>query len=222
MTDTEIIDYYLTNFGGDTLIYGDLEYPMTGIEPDTEYLMVAFGYQGGVVTTELFKYEFATPEEVQADITISVNYIGHFDVDEVIALNEGYVDYEQYDAILTWEVVSEPRAAYIYRAAYKSAMLANVDDETLKANLLNGSPKTTFRVTNFVAYGTEYVCCAVAVDENGNVSNLYRTEPISVTYETRGDAQYFLDYVSSSPSQASIESLVIGLPAEKVCMPVVR
>ena len=221
MTDEEIIDYYLTNYGGDMVIYGDLEFPMTGIEPNTEYLMVAFGYQGGVVTTQLYTHEFATPEEIKSDMSVKINYIGHFDVNEVIALSADYADREGYDAMLTWEVVTEPKAASVYRAAYKSAAVANVDDESLKQTLLAGSPKSA-RVVNFVAYGTEYVCCAVAVDENGNVSDLYRTEPISVTYETRGEAQDFLNYISSSPSQASIESLVIGLPAEKVCMPVVR
>ncbi|MBO7185846.1 MAG: hypothetical protein J6V59_03000 [Alistipes sp.] len=221
MTDEEIIDYYLTNYGGDMVISGDLEFPMTGIEPNTEYLMVAFGYQGGVVTTQLYTHEFATPEEIKSDMSVKINYIGHFDVNEVIALSADYADREGYDAMLTWEVVTEPKAAAVYRAAYKSAAAANVDDESLKQTLLAGQPKSA-RVVNFVAYDTEYVCCAVAVDENGNVSDLYRTEPISVTYETRGEAQDFLNYISSSPSQASIESLVIGLPAEKVCMPVVR
>ena len=49
MTDQEIIDYYLTNYGDDFAIYGDLEYPMTGLEPNTEYLIAAFGCEGGVV-----------------------------------------------------------------------------------------------------------------------------------------------------------------------------
>lgn len=221
MTDEEIIDYYLANFGGDMVINGDLEYPMTGIEPNTEYLMVAFGYQGGVVTTQLYTHEFATPEEIKSDMSVKINYIGHFDVKEVIALNAGYADYANREAMLAWEVVTEPKAAAIYRAAYKIDALANVDDEVLKQTLLARQPNEA-RVVTFVAYGTEYVCCAVAVDENGNISDVYRTEPISVTYETRGNAQDFLDYMSSSPSQASIESLVVGPSAKSVCMPVVR
>lgn len=210
MTDQEIIDYYLTNYGDDFAIYGDLEYPMTGLEPNTEYLIAAFGCEGGVVTTDLFRYEFATPEEVIADIAVSITVVGHYDTKEVAALDSNYADLTSYDTIFSWRVEAEPAAAYYYRAAYKSAQVANVSDEALLASLLSGTPKTSPIVNNFVAYGTEYVCCAVAVDENGNISNLYRTEPISITYENRGNAQDFLDYMNpSQASRASFESLVV-------------
>ncbi len=210
MTDQEIIDFYITNYGYDYPIYGDLEYPMTGLEPNTEYLIAAFGCEGGVATTELFRYEFATPEEVIADIAVSITVVGHYDTKEVAALDSNYADLTSYDTIFSWRVEAEPAAAYYYRAAYKSASVANVSDEALLASLLNGSPKTSPIVNNFVAYGTEYVCCAVAVDENGNISNLYRTEPISITYENRGNAQDFLDYMHpSQASRASFESLVV-------------
>lgn len=210
MTDQEIIDYYLTNYGDDFIINGDLEYPMTGLEPNTEYLIAAFGCEGGVATTDLFRYEFATPEEVIADITLSINVIGHFDTQEVAAINSNYADYTSYDAIFSWELVAEPNAAYYYRASYKSAQLNNVSDEAIIESLLSGSPKTSARVTNFVAYGTEYVCCAIAVDGNGNLSNLYRTEPIAINYENRSDAQVFINYMHpTQASRSSFESLVI-------------
>ena len=215
MTDQEIIDYYITNYGYDYPIYGNLEYPMTGLEPNTEYLIAAFGCEGGVVTTELFRYEFATPEEIIADIAVSITVVGHFDTKEVAALDSNYADLTSYDAIFSWRVEAEPEAAYYYRAAYKSASVANVSNEALMASLLNGTPKTSPIVNNFVAYGTEYVCCAVAVDANGNVSNLYRTEPISITYENRGNAQDFLDYMHpAQASRASFESLVVEEVAE--------
>lgn len=212
MTDQEIIDSYITNYGYDYPIYGNLEYPMTGLEPNTEYLIAAFGCEGGVVTTELFRYEFATPEEVIADIAVSITVLGHFDTKEVAALDSNYANYTSYDTIFSWRVDAEPEAACYYRAAYKSASVADVSDEVLKASLLNGQSKTSPIVNNFVAYGTEYVCCAVAVDANGNVSNLYRTEPISITYESRGNAQDFLDYMH--PSRADFESLVVEDVAE--------
>ena len=66
--------------------------------------------------------------------------------------------------------------------------------------------------TNFVSYGTEYVCCAVAVDARGNVSNLYRTEPISINYDNRGVAQDFIDYMH--PSRGGFESFVVEEVAE--------
>lgn len=207
MTDQQIIDYYLNNYGYDYVIYGDLEYPMTGLEPSTEYLIVAFGCEGGVPTTDLFKYEFTTSDEEISDITVSINVVGHFDTKEVAAINSDYMDFTSYDAIFSWEVVSVPAAAYNYRAAYKRAQVANVSDEALINSLLNSAAKTSSRVTNFVSYGTEYVCCAVAVDANGNVSNLYRTEPISINYDNRGAAQDFIDYMH--PSRGGFESLVV-------------
>lgn len=201
MSDDEIINYYLTNINSDALIYGDIdEFPMTGLNPNTEYFFAAFGYQAGVTTTQLYTCDFTTPEEVFADIQVKLNYIGHFDTKEVAALNSDYESYTGYDAIFTWEVQTTPQAESIYRSLYKKEMLEGIDDETLKENLLQGIPKTTFQVRNFVAYNYEYVMCAVAVDANGNVSRVFRSEPISVTYDTRGDAQEFLN--NTHPSSA--------------------
>ena len=208
-SDEEIIDYYLTNYGYDFVINGDLEFPMTGLEPNTEYFFAAFGCQNGVVTTDLYTCDFRTAEEGVAELSIDIEIIGFFDTKEVAALDYNYADFTSYDALLPWRVVTNPQAEYVYRAMYKSSQVANVSDETLKETLMQGSPKTSFSSVNFATYNNEYVLCAVAVDANGNVSDLCRSEPIAVTYDNRHDAQKFIDYIYSPQSKVAEKSVVI-------------
>lgn len=210
MTNQEIAEYYIANYGYQYPIFGDLEYPMTNLEPNTEYLIIAFGCEGGVVTTEVYRYEFATTEEVYADIELSINVVGYFDTQEVAAINSDYADFTSYDTIFSWEMVSEPAAAGYYRGVYRSAQAANASDDDIIESLMAGTIKTSPRVTNFLAYDTEYVCCAVAVDDAGNISKLCRTEPIAIKYENRGNAQDFIDYMHpTQASRSSFESLVV-------------
>lgn len=63
------IDYYV--------IYGDTEDDVKGLDADTEYLALAFGYKGGEATTELFKTGFRTlsssdSEGMTFEISVSI------------------------------------------------------------------------------------------------------------------------------------------------------
>ena len=211
MTDEEIIAYYVDNYPMDYPINGDLEYEMGGLEPNTEYFLAAFGYQSGVVTTALFTCDFTTPEEVLADIQVTLGFCGYFDTAEVAAINSAYEAYvDSYDVLLAYEITSTPKAASVYRALYQTAQVANLPDSQLSGLLIQAGAKSASAV-HFVSYGMNYTICAVVVDENGNTSDVFRSENICTTYEDRGDAWDFINY--KHPSRASFESVVIEAPA---------
>ncbi|MBR3827381.1 MAG: hypothetical protein IKJ38_06700 [Alistipes sp.] len=193
-SDSEIINDYITQYPP-TPAGGEFTYTMTGLNPNTEYFVAAFGYEGGVVTTELFKEYFTTLEELSAEITVELNIVGIFDLAEVAALNsmyQTYIDNYSYEALLGYEFKTTPQAASIQYALYKSAAIEGLSDDMLYQMVLNTQIKTTFDPTNFVKWGEEYVILAIARDDNGNPSSLLRSEPILCSYDNRDDAAEFI------------------------------
>lgn len=194
-TGDEIIDYYVANFPMQSL-GGGFEYTFTGLTPNTELFIAAFGYEGGVVTTKLFRADFKTESESIADIDIECEIIGAFDLAEVAALNSDYqylLDYG-YQALFAYEFTTTPQAAGIQYGLYVRASTEGLDDDTLRQAIIdNREIKTSFTPVNFIDYwGKEYVILAVARDEAGNPSALYKSEPYTATYEGRGRAEDFL------------------------------
>lgn len=196
MTGDQIIDYYVANFPLMPL-GGDFSYTFTGLEPDTEHFIAAFGCEGGEVTTQLFRENFKTPAEIVADIDIECNIIGAFDLQEVSALNDDYqylIDDYGYVALFAYEFITTPQASGIQYGLYVKASTDGLDDEALRLAIMeNRDIKTTFTPVNFLnQWGKEYVILAVARDADGNPSKLYKSEPVTATYEGRGNAEDFL------------------------------
>ena len=193
-SDKEIIDDYIAQYPP-TPAGGEFTYTMTGLNPNTEYFVAAFGYEGGVVTTGLFKEYFTTLEELSADITVELNIIGVFDLAEVAALNssyQSYIDNYGYEALLGYEFKTTPQATSIQYGLYKSYSIEGLSDDVLYDLVVNTQIKTTFDPTNFVKWGEEYVILAIARDDAGNPSSLLRSEPILCSYDNRDDAAEFI------------------------------
>jgi len=196
MTGDQIIDYYVEQFPLMPL-GGEFTYTFTGLEPDTEHFIAAFGCEGGEVTTQLFRENFKTPAEVVADIKIECEILGAFDLAEVAALNDDYqylIDDYGYKALFAYEFITTPQAAGIQYGLYVRASTEGIDDENLRLAVMeNRDIKTTFKPVNFInQWGKEYVILAVARDADGNPSELYKSDPYTVTYENRGKAEDFL------------------------------
>ena len=59
MSDQEIIDAYVTGSSFNT-VNGNTTIDVPGLNPGTEYTVLAFGYSGGMMTTGFFRCEFST------------------------------------------------------------------------------------------------------------------------------------------------------------------
>lgn len=194
MTDEQIIADYIATFP----LYpmsGGFTYTFTGLNPETEYFVAAFGCEGGVVTTELFRVDFVTAKEQMSNINIELNIIGYYDIEEVAALNDYYQSFVgTYAALFAYEFITTPQAMGIHYGLYSKASVEGIDDDDLRKMILERPIKDTFRPVNFIrAYGLEYVLLAVAVDSEGNPSKLFKSDVITITYDGRSDAQEFID-----------------------------
>lgn len=73
MTDDEIIDYLLEDWGRDIYMIKTKGPQQRNVicSPERDYLVTAFGYKNGAATTRLYKYSFRTPAK-EAKTTVPV------------------------------------------------------------------------------------------------------------------------------------------------------
>ncbi len=200
MNDREIIDFYLENYiNYTTPLNGDFSYKFTNLEPNTKYWILAFGYAGGQANTGLFRESFFTLEAADADIEVTLNEIGLFDVQEIIAIDPAYSDYSDYEAFWKIEWLTTPQADGMYYGLYKAASVAGLSDENLTDAIISKGERSNFTVTHIVSYDVEYVLLGMAYDQNGNRSKLYRTEPFTLKYEDRDNPYGFFGQYNASP-----------------------
>lgn len=203
-TDQQVIAYFMENYYDYLVpIYGDFVYEMTGLEPNTPYFVAAFGFDGGVANTGLFRENFETAEEVFADIQISLNVVGAFDTKEVAALDANYADLQAYDVLFVVEYETTPQASAMYYGIYRASSLAGVSEQGMKDALLGNGKKENFSVVSLLTYDVEYIAIAMAEDAAGALSPLFVSDPFTLRYEERNDPQEFLNY---RPSKAPVVS----------------
>lgn len=86
MTDQEIIDYIMANENISWMTrYGSVSTYVEGLRQQTEYITFAFGVDGGVATTELFRFPFTTAEATMNDLKFSYSYGPYYNGDEAAA-----------------------------------------------------------------------------------------------------------------------------------------
>lgn len=90
MTEEEIIDRCTNGEPGSVEVIqfgnfsGNQNLELEGLRPGEGFTVIAFGYDNGVVTTGLFKYDFSTPEEPVGDAVAKLvfdKYYNRADVD---------------------------------------------------------------------------------------------------------------------------------------------
>lgn len=184
---------------------GAIQSNIIGLEPDTEYVVLAFGYYGGVVTTDLFSYEFKTePEGVCENSIIGVNHNGPYSlVDLEAAMPDTYYNYGMFEMMgsyVMWaEVETAKQEGNVFMRLYSPNDII-ADKAAVEADLKASSPKS--RVSMFTpTNGQIYIFCAVAMDYRGNYSEMYISDPFSYTYsaENKRDINEFLDKMGYEP-----------------------
>ncbi|MBO7284248.1 MAG: BACON domain-containing protein [Bacteroidales bacterium] len=204
MDDEEILNFIIESYYYNlTPISGPITYELQGITPDTEYQVLAFGYSGGVATTTLFKELFTSAPEAQSDVSVTAEVRGIFDMAAVAAIDPNYD--MGYAAFIIIDYIIDGDYTDLYYGIYKAASVSQATDDQIKESLMSRSPKTSTRGVQMLSvYDESYVITAVAVDTEGNVSRLYRSEPFTLVAGETDDPEYFFDLVQG---QASVTSL---------------
>lgn len=156
--------------------------PQDKLAPGTEYVVYAFGFRGGVFTTDLFTTTFTTKEDRLSEMEMTVETIGYFDMDAIIALGaEGAEavdiwDYWKADyAImpLTINFSDESMLKHFY-IDMRTVGQDPFDPNQYISMVTYDGPVSHQRVATFVSYTHPSHILVMAEDKEGYYTNLHR------------------------------------------------
>ena len=216
----EIINWLLNfDLSGNTY-RGTIKSNIVGLEPDTEYIALAFGYYGGVVTTELFRHDFKTdPEGECENSVVGVTVTAPYSLVALeTALPDMFYNYGMFE-MMGWyamcaEIETEKPEGNVFMNIYNAEDLVTTDLEYIKAEVCS---YVSERSCLFVGENDKlYVMCAVTMDYRGNYSDMWISEPFSYSYENGfRDINEFLDKLGLKAETQSAKPSSIDLRLNK-------
>ena len=205
-SDKDIIRWLLGyDLSGNTY-KGTVKSNVVGLEPDTEYVILAFGYYGGVVTTELFRYEFKTTVEGECkNSVLGVNITAPYSLAALeTAMPDVYYNYGMFESMgwyaMCAEIVTEKQEGNVFMNIYKASELVASDMSAIKTEVCS---LTAPRSCLFVGINDElYIMCAVTMDYEGNYSEMWVSEPFSfaLNSQTARDIDELLEKLGHKPA----------------------
>ena len=185
-TNEEIINWLLEFNLSSNTYRGTIDTTIVGLEPDTEYTALAFGYYGGVVTTDLFRYDFKTePEGECENDVIGVNITGPYSLLALeTAMPDEFYQYGMFESMgwyaMCASIETEKQEGYVFMNTYTAEELVTSDMDYIKAEVVQ---YTSPRNCLFVGENDKlYVMCAVTMDYKGNYSDMWVSDPFSFSF----------------------------------------
>ena len=213
----EIMEYLLHNMDY-ALLSGNEEASALKLEPETEYVLYAFGSRGGTATTDLYTVRFTTKSGGEGSVNISFKDMGYFDCSDVAKFS-GYEymagEYYSGSAVYPLEVVitdaeGQPTEDHgewfqvIYDWTGRTDVYTDqqyIDNLVWSIDQYGGM--TASHSMTFLYFGGEFELAAVVLDMDGQFSKLYR-KWVSVSYDGVNDnpqayVNWWNEYQASLP-----------------------
>lgn len=216
----EIINWLLNfDLSGNTY-RGTIKSNIVGLEPDTEYIALAFGYYGGVVTTELFRHDFKTdPEGECENSVVGVTVTAPYSLVELeAAMPDAFYNYGMFE-MMGWyamcaEIETTKPEGNVFMNIYNAEDLVTTDLEYIKAEVCS---YVSERSCLFVGENDKlYVMCAVTMDYRGNYSDMWISDPFSFSLNNGvRDINEFLDKLGLQAETQSAKPSSIDLRLNK-------
>lgn len=185
-SNAEIIDWLNDNFAMDSY-HGEIFSHLNTLQPETSYSILAYGYYGGVVTTDLFRYDFTTDAESECENgVVRVDYDGPYSLAELEAYDPDYFyNYAMFESMgwyAMWsEIFTEQPTQDMFYCIYSAQEVSVYGEEAIFADLVSYPCGTTQLLTG--ENGKLYVMCAVCMDYRGNYSEMWISEPFMYNYD---------------------------------------
>ena len=205
--DEILLDYALGEFIYYTYEFkGEVTTHMNTLYPDTEYIIVAFGYSGGVVTTDVCSKVFKTQKEGKCELEVTDVVVGGpYRVSDLYAYDPVTFEYYKppyyYDSshfVITMEVkTSEPTtdifSDFIYKADYDYHGY-----ELMFYDLLIDTCEPYYATTvewewNDTGIFANCYACAAAFDYKGDVTPMWMSELYQWTMDDIRPIEEFIE-----------------------------
>ena len=184
-SNKEIIDWLNDNFVMDSYS-GEIFSHLNTLQPSTEYSILAYGYYGGVVTTDLFRYDFSTEAEGECENSVlRVEFDAPYSLKELEAYDSDlYYNYGMFEDMgwfAMWsQIFTETPSNDLFYCIYRADEFSIYGEEAILQDLVQYPCTTTQLLTG--QNDTLYVMCAVCMDYRGNYSDMWVSEPFMYTY----------------------------------------
>ena len=208
-TDEDLIEAALDEYSYYTYTFrGEITSHISNLYPETEYVVVTFGYSGGVVTTPVFKKVFTTEAEGECELAITdVAYGGPYKPSEVKALDpvrfsnipDGVDDY----MFVVWmEVMTDTPTSDIFTYFVDTYTYDYYGEETIFFDLLISTCDPV--AIDLAQYGFDYYVCAAAFDYKGNVTPMWRSEALKFSASDTRPAEELVAKLDASPTAQAV------------------
>lgn len=196
---------------------GEITSHLNTLKPETEYSILAYGYWGGVVTTDLFRYDFKTDAAgVCENSVIRVDIGGPYSLMELEAYDPNkYYNYGMFESMGSYamwaEIITEQPTKDLFFNIYKAEELVIGGSEAIFEDLVSYTCKQTELFTPMT--DKLYVMCAAAMDYRGNYSEVWMSDPFSYSYNaaTKRPIEELFEKLNNTPTSERKEAKKAGV-----------
>ena len=180
---------------------------LTPLMPDTEYVVIAFGIENSLPTTDMFSYRFTSLEAGVGKVYIeSIDIIKLFDAKEIIALDSSYKNkLANCECVAIVEAKTNIPTDKLYFWWYEEWMRVEYSEEAFLEDLLMYDYANNPEMMDmYYSYSDQerWLFAGIAEDENGNLSEIFYSDAFLLSKDMCDPAEEFFDYVNKSSYKA--------------------
>jgi hypothetical protein len=207
-SEYEQMMFIIENF--DPAIFsGPFSEALTPLMPGTEYIVVAFGIENSLPTTDMFAYRFTSLEAGTSEVYIeSIEIVKLFDAEEIIALDRSYTSaLAGCECVAIVEAKTNIPTDKLRFWWYEEWMRVEYSEEAFLEDLLMYDYANNPEMMDMyysMSDQDRFLFAGIAEDENGNMSEIFYTEPFLMSKDMCDPAEEFFSYVGSASTTAVI------------------
>lgn len=183
------------------VLQGEYSETLSPLMPGTEYVVVAFGVDGNVPTSDLFEYHFTSTAAEEGSVYIeSIEILKLFDCMDVIALDSTWATtLGECECVAIVEAKTNIPTDKLYFWWYEGWMREEYNDEVFLEDLLMYDYADNPEIMDMY-YSLDdqdlFLFAGVAEDEAGNLSEIFYGEPFKLSKDMCDPAEEFFTLVT--------------------------
>lgn len=186
--------------------------------PQTEYVVLAFGLDGNIPTTDLYQVHFSSLEATVGTTQITdIELIKLFDTEDIIAIDPSYrMKLGDCECVAIVEATTNKPCDKLYFWWYEEWMKIGYSEEAFLEDLLMYSYANNPEIMDmYYSMGNDdlFFFAGIAEDEKGNLGDIYYGDAFVVSRDMVSPAEEFFSYVTSNdeatPTTSSLR--VVGI-----------
>lgn len=195
------VKYIVDNFDP-AFFNGEYSEELQPLMPETEYMVIAFGYEAGEATTELFTYTFTSLKAQVGSVEIlDIKLLKLFDIGEIAAIDSSYEEYvEECECIGIVEATTSKPCDTLWFWWYEEWMMEEYSEAAFIEDLLMYDYANNPEVMDMyysMDDSDRFFFAGLANDENGVTSELYIGESFLLSKDMCSPAEEFLAMVKT-------------------------